>query len=122
MCIITCKFLPELFLNSAVISCIPTSDCTFNFHVQLNFPTRRSSDLTIVPAPLVITTSSLPNGTVGVAYSQTLNARRGTRGYHWTRTGTHPTGLSLNEGVISGIPTAAGTFNFDVKVNATVAK
>ena len=60
--------------------------------------------------PLSITTSSLPNGTVGVAYSQTLVATGGTTPYTWTITsGTLPAGLSLSSsGVISGTPITSG--------------
>jgi large repetitive protein len=77
---------------------------------------------TINPAslPLKITTSSpLPNGTVGTAYSQTLVATGGTPPYSWSiSAGSLPAGLSLNpsSGVISGAPTSAGNFNFSAQV------
>lgn len=64
-----------------------------------------------------ITTSILPDGTVGTAYSQTL-AATGTAPITWAiESGNLPTGLSLNEntGEISGTPAAAGTFTFTVK-------
>jgi len=64
-----------------------------------------------------ITTTSLPGGTVGVAYSQTL-AATGTTPITWSiSAGSLPAGLSLNAttGVISGNPTTAGTSNFTVK-------
>jgi hypothetical protein len=59
---------------------------------------------------LMITTSSLPNGSVGTAYSQTLAATGGSSPYTSKITsGTLPTGLSLSSsGVISGTPTTAG--------------
>ena len=66
-------------------------------------------DLTIAPAVLAISTTSLANGTLGIAYSQTLAATGGTGAYTWTLTsGTLPAGLSLNasSGLISGTPTA----------------
>jgi len=72
-----------------------------------------------VIAPLVITTSSLPGGTTGVAYSQTLAATGGITPYTWSlASGDLPTGLTLNtsSGVISGTPTASGTSNFTVRV------
>lgn len=71
-----------------------------------------SLTLTIAPAPLAITTSSLPSGQVGVAFSTTLAATGGTTPYTWSLTsGTLPAGLSLNAttGVLSGTPTAAVT-------------
>jgi len=65
-----------------------------------------------------ITTSSLPNGKVGEAYSQTLTAD-GTTPITWNIIGgALPDGLTLDEttGKISGTPTAAGTASFTVKV------
>ena len=64
-----------------------------------------------------ITTSSLPDGKVGEAYSQTLTAT-GTKPITWSiENGDLPAGLSLNKdtGEINGTPTAAGTVKFTVK-------
>ena len=64
-----------------------------------------------------ITTSSLPDGKVGEAYSQTLTAT-GTAPITWSIiSGELPKGLTLKEttGEISGTPTAAGTSTFTVK-------
>ena len=64
-----------------------------------------------------ITTSSLPDGKVGEAYSQTLTAD-GTTPITWNIIGgTLPESLTLNEttGKISGTPTADGTAKFTVK-------
>ena len=66
--------------------------------------------LTIAPATLAISTSSLPNGQVGAAYSTTLAATGGTKPYTWTLTaGTLPPPLLLNAatGAITGTPTSA---------------
>ncbi|MFI4879949.1 MAG: beta strand repeat-containing protein [Steroidobacterales bacterium] len=66
--------------------------------------------LTIAPAILIITSTSLPNGQVGVPYSVTLAALGGTKPYTWSLTsGTLPAGLTLTPatGVISGTPTTA---------------
>ena len=63
-----------------------------------------------------ITTSSLPDGKVGEAYSQTLTAN-GTTPIKWSISGgALPESLNLNEitGVISGTPTADGTAKFTV--------
>jgi hypothetical protein len=69
------------------------------------------------PAP-TITTTSLPNGTRGVAYSQTVQATGGTLPYAWSVvSGSLPNGLTLNSstGVISGTPSRRGTYNFTVR-------
>jgi hypothetical protein len=73
-----------------------------------------------LPTAPTITTTTLPNGTVGAAYSQTLTAT-GTAPITWTLdSGTLPAGLTLSiAGVISGTPTAAGTATFTVKANGT---
>jgi len=71
------------------------------------------------PADLVITTTSLPNGQVGVAYSQALQAMGGIQPYAWSITaGSLPQGLSLNgsTGVISGTPSQSQTAYFTVQV------
>ena len=53
-------------------------------------------------------------GTVGTAVSLQLSASGGTAPYTWTATGL-PTGLSASSsGLISGTPSAAGTFNVSV--------
>lgn len=64
-----------------------------------------------------ITTTSLPGGTVGAAYSQAL-AATGTTPITWAlESGSSlPAGLTLSaDGTISGTPTTAGTFTFTVK-------
>lgn len=71
------------------------------------------------PPPLTVSTTSVPGGTVTVSYSATLSAAGGSgAGYVWAvSSGTPPGGLTLSSGgVLSGIPTAAGTFSFTVTV------
>jgi alpha-galactosidase len=75
----------------------------------------------IVPRadPLLITSASpIANGTVGSAYSQTLTASGGNEPYTWSLgAGTLPAGLSLGSaGLLSGTPTASGTFTFTVQI------
>ncbi len=66
-----------------------------------------------------ITLSSLPNGTAGVAYTNTISASGGTSPYTFVVTsGSVPTGLTLNSnGTWSGTPSATSTFNFTVTAN-----
>ena len=68
--------------------------------------------------PLAVSTASLPAGTAGVAYNQTLAASGGTAPYAWSlAVGVLPAGLVLNAttGVISGTPSASTTSTFTVK-------
>src|ERR1700675_385095 len=73
------------------------------------------------PTPLAISTTSLPSGQVGAAYSTTLGASGGTTPYTWTLTsGTLPAGLALNasSGAVAGTPTATASnlaLTFQVK-------
>lgn len=69
---------------------------------------------------LQIITSSLHDGTVGQAYSATLNASGGTTAYTWSLvSGTLPSGLSLNSstGAVSGTPSSpAGPIDLTFQV------
>jgi len=68
--------------------------------------------------PLLVATSALPGGTVGVPYAESLLASGGTAPYVWTITaGSLPPGLALSpSGAITGTPSGAGSFNFTVQV------
>ncbi len=107
---------------AGVIAGNPTAagPATFTAQVKDSSGATATQSLTItIAAPqLTITTASLPNGTVGAAYSQTLVASGGTGGYIWSvSSGSLPAGLSLSgAGVIAGTPTAAGPSSFTVQV------
>src|SRR5690606_12133753 len=71
----------------------------------------------VCPA-LSVTPGSLPNGTAGVAYTQSLGqtGALGTPSYAVTA-GALPPGVTLGTGgSFSGSPTATGTYNFTVTV------
>lgn len=71
-----------------------------------------TGDGTVISAPK-ITTESLPEGTVGTEYNQTLAATG--NNITWSVTsGTLPAGLNLNGNTISGTPTAKETSTFTV--------
>jgi len=123
---------PGLSLStSGVISGIPTVANTYTFGVivfdqAIQQSATKEFTLTINPvnidvcAAIDITTSSpLPDGTVGQAYSTTLQATGGQTPYSWARApgpGLLPSGLTLSSGgVISGTPAAGsqGTYKFN---------
>lgn len=103
----------------------PTTIGTSTFTIQVvdsaGSSVSRTLSITInPPLPLSVATHSLPQGTVGIAYpNTTLQASSGTPPYSWSLTNgtTLPPGLSLSSaGVISGTPTAMGSFPFSVEV------
>lgn len=79
-----------------------------------DFALARYIGQTLPPCSIVINPSALPAGSFGREYAQTLYASGGTAPYTFAVTaGFFPDGLTLSpEGVISGIPTAAGMFPF----------
>jgi len=100
--------------SSGVISGTPTTagdptSVTFQVTDSVSKTATKSMSITINASPS-IGTVSLPNGTVGVSYSQTLSVTGGTSPYTWSiATGSLPSGLSLSSsGVVSGTPTTAG--------------
>src|SRR5258708_4767884 len=102
--------------TSGQISGATTATGSFNFFVQANDTTTQSAQLgytlTVAAAPLSITTKSLPNATVGTAYSQTLTATGGAPPYKWALlSGGFPDGLTLDSsGNITGTPTNGGSW------------
>lgn len=109
------------------ISGTPTTVGTYAFTVKVTdsatpTPQTGTKALSIAVAaaatPLSITTSSLSGGTVGSAYSATLQSNGGIAPVTWSVTaGTLPAGLSLNSSTaaISGTPTTVGTSSFTVQ-------
>ncbi|HWN99605.1 MAG TPA: Ig domain-containing protein, partial [Blastocatellia bacterium] len=111
--------------QTGTISGTPTEDGTFTFTVRLRDqqPINVVSDtlrIIVDPAPLVITSAGdLTSGRINVDYSYQLLFTGGKAPYTWAvASGALPTGLTLNAatGVISGKPTATGTFTFTVSL------
>src|SRR6188474_2812453 len=113
---------------NGVISGTPTAAGTSSFTVRVQdaggVADTQALSITInqpapPPAPN-ITTTTLPGGTIGQFYNQTLQATGGTGGLTWSITaGNLPAGLNLNQttGVISGTPIVpADTSTFTVRV------
>lgn len=120
---ITAGALPAgLTLSGNTISGTPTAYGTFNFTVQVKdaagLTATASLSIKVAPAPLNVTTTSLPNGIVNSVYSANLQSTGGASPITWSVTvGSLPAGLALNTatGAISGTPTTAGTSNFTVQ-------
>lgn len=74
-------------------------------------------NLVVNTGPPVITTTTLPSGVAGNAYTAMVSAAGGTAPYGWSATGL-PAGLTMNAitGVISGTPIAAGNNAITVTV------
>ncbi len=67
----------------------------------------------------IVNPSPLPPGNAGILYSQTLTAVGGQPGFVWSVfSDSLPPGLTLDPatGIISGVPTALGTFKFTIMV------
>ena len=116
-----------LALSSAgVLSGTPTAAGTFSFTVTAandGGTTSKPFTITVTPAPTapVISPAALPSGTVGTAYKQTLSAT-GTAPISWSASGL-PSWLSFDTTThaLSGTPTAAGSFSFEIKAANGVA-
>lgn len=86
-------------------------DVNANFHVYISSPT----------SPPTITCGNPPNGSVFVPYAHNFDSSTsgGTPPYTFSvLSGALPTGVTLNtsSGIISGTPTAVGTFTFAIEV------
>jgi len=97
---------------------------SFRLRVQDSFGQNAFSDYTLVVTladPLRLTTSFLNEATVGVNFSQTIDAAGGAPPYRFGISGgTAAPGVSLNSnGTLQGVPTTAGTYRFEVEVTDT---
>jgi hypothetical protein len=112
-------WLPASGSNRSILLTAGSNDYYAN--VTANANNDNVATLTLaVPAAPSITTASLPGGTVGTPYSQTVTAD----GYPTPTlsiSGTLPTGLSFNTstGLISGTPTSTSGSPFTINITAT---
>jgi hypothetical protein len=115
-----------LTLNSStgVISGVATVSGTFSFTIRATDTTSAFGEAAFtlnIVGPLVITTSTLPNGDVGVAYRAQLASTGGVAPITWSLSaGSLPAGLTLTSstGLISGTPTTTAN-NVALAVRAT---
>lgn len=104
-----------------LISGTPTSAGAASFSARVTDARSAQATQTFsltVAGGLSIATSTLPRGTAGSAYQQTLSATGGTPPYAWRiDSGSLPPGLTLSAaGVLSGTPSASGAFFFSPRV------
>lgn len=105
--------------TNGYLSGTPTQTGTFTFTIIASgqgFTSTMQFSLTVVTPTVVInTTSPLPNGFVGQGYSLTLSASSNPAGVVWPETKGLPPGLTLSlNGILSGVPTAPGTYVFNL--------
>jgi Putative Ig domain len=109
---------------AGVIAGKPTADGVANFGVKVTDSASATAttqlSMTVKPGVAITTAAALPDGYVGVSYSQTLAATGGTgTGFTWALASgaSLPDGLTLTSaGVLSGKPAAAGAAGFSVIV------
>lgn len=92
----------------------------YDFRVKVDDVIGNSDEKDFTLYVIEITQDSLPNGTVGAAYSQTLTSTGPVEGVvTWAViSGALPDGLTLNTatGAITGSPTTAGTYSFIISM------
>jgi hypothetical protein len=112
-----------LNLVGATLSGTPLESGSFTFEIAATDQTTPAGSgtlsytLTVAPPSIVVSPTLLPSGTAASAYSQTISATGGNGTYSYAVTGgALPAGLTLDSGsgVLSGTPTASGTFTFDI--------
>lgn len=114
----------NLKINSktGLVARTPKTAGTFSFTVQVedsqgSVALQPLSILVTPKDPVAIKTSKLAKAELGDPYSATLATTGGTAPDTWSiTTGALPSGLSLGGGgVLSGVPSASGTFTFTVE-------
>ncbi len=106
--------------TGATIIGIPTVSGTYAFQVIVTDAFGNYAIRTFTIQVVEVTTTSLPNFTIGTPYSYQLAAGGGSGNYTWSiATGILPEGLELSQsGLISGTPTALAvdeTLTFEVR-------
>lgn len=101
----------------------PTAAGSFSFTVQAtdanNFTGSLAHNLVVLPPTLSVAPTTLPSGSRGTAYSQTLSASGGNAPYTFAiKSGNLPPGMTLTAGTgaIRGTPTESGSYAFTVSV------
>lgn len=113
-------FPPGLTLTNCVVSGTPTAIGCFTFPVTVtDFGTSLTGSIAYsicVNCFITLSPAGLPGGTPGSSYTETITASGGTSLYSFSVTsGTLPPNLTLTTaGLISGVTTASGVFDFTI--------
>jgi hypothetical protein len=106
--------------STGVLSGTPTAAAASSFTITATDSSSATASRpysVTINAAVTVSPASLPNGTVGAAYSQAVTASGGNGSFTYSvSAGSLPAGLSLNpsSGVLSGTPTSAATSSFTV--------
>jgi hypothetical protein len=127
--VITAGGLPmglSLSASTGIISGVPVFAGNFAFNVQVTDNTtvpsaQQGFSIAIIPPPVIINTSDLPDGLTGNPYNAYISTSGGRTPYTWSLVaGRLPPGLILNHdaGYISGTPDfgTGGYYYFTVRV------
>jgi len=114
--------------TNGALSGVPTQAGTYTFTVKATDGVNQSStkdlSISINPAPAILNTS-LPDGSIGSTYNQTIARNGGTAPLAWSiKTGSLPSGLLLDNtaGIITGVPSSSGTSSFTIQVSDATGK
>lgn len=114
--------------TNGAFSGVPTQAGTFTFTVKATDGDNQSStkdlSISINPAPAILNTS-LPDGSIGSTYNQTIARNGGTAPLAWSiKSGSLPSGLLLDNtaGIITGVPSSSGTSSFTIQVTDATGK
>jgi hypothetical protein len=111
--------------NEVVLTVKAQAANNFNGTIDAAPVSDSSSTTLLPPASFGITTASLPGGFVNRLFGpETVQAAGGTAPYTWSvSSGSLPPGVTLNAstGTLNGTPTTAGTYNYTLQVQDSLA-
>ena len=105
-------FLNVLVSMTFIIGVFFINGCAAGFSIEKK---------TLNKADLTLTTTTVPQGSLGTSYGTTFHVAGGAFPYMWSVTaGKLPAGLSLSasDGTLTGTPRSVGTFQFTLQVNS----